>query len=333
MRLRRWLRIHTKQFQVVQGIVRSAHLKRRMIAATRRYPIGAPLAPTSLSLGDVLGSGLTSVVYATSRPDVVAKIGRASFTMFREGLATEAMIAEELLSGSILRPAPILERHERFLLKTRVTAPMLQDDLIANTLSTRQVDELEAMLTEMIAFRNLHGFVLDLSPKNLCWQRGWTLVDCGPRLRPTAWDLRETPPTFREYRAHHRSKLRTGQARPSALRALTTEPDYSESPHVFLRDWWRWFPLDQRPPGPHLVTIDDETRYADGVFEARPSEWRLRGLHPGSADPHLRARALRRWVTDLPFAGPAHEGDLIVDPGADHLDERDPSVADPGAAE
>jgi hypothetical protein len=295
-------------------------LKRALVDATAVLPAGAVvrLGARWLRVGRVLGSGLVGVVHEAMCLESGARLAykrpRAGVAFFREALRVEALAAQRASVLGSLRPAAILEADALGIAKELRAEPTLQEQWLAGDLDAARRGALVAALREAGELFRREGILLDLSPKNLCWDGTWVLLDTGPKLHASDFARVLEDPAWSTYVAYARRKLTAGPSAPSAL-TLPAEPEAPIRARrwAFVRDLWRWFPYD---PDLHaasfFVTVDDDQPEDEAVFVLDEDAGGDVEPAPG-ADPRLwQSPLIRRCAEaapDRPSAGSAR-GDV-----------------------
>ncbi|WP_257463367.1 serine/threonine-protein kinase [Archangium lipolyticum] len=309
------LRLTSGQLALFSSVTRSDALKREMISATTLLPPGTVmrLGDRTLRLGAPLGSGLVGTVSEARCADTgelfALKRARASIRTFQESFRLEADVSEVLTRFSALRPARLIERAPHALLKELLRGPTLQTLILQGALHPEQRDSFVEALREVASVYARLGFLVDLSPKNICWQDGWVLVDAGPKTHTTDYVTLLEEPGWEQYVRYFERKgsLAKGGSAPSVLGRSVSDTGI---PHArsfaFVRDWWMWIPYDPDvQPDRFFVTIDETQQEDEAVFRVELD----RGLElipaPG-VDPRLvesglvRACALEAWKRQNP---------------------------------
>jgi len=314
-------RLTSRQLGLVSAITRSPRLKRALVEATATLPPGAAVRVGRrwIQAGPVLGSGLVGVVHEATCLETGARLAykrpRADLAFFREALRVEVEAARRVATLAALRPAAIVEADPLGIAKELCAAPTLQAQLIdsegregreGRAVPAERRDALCAALREAGELFRREGVLLDLSPKNLCWQDGWVLLDTGPKLHRSDLHHVLDHPSWSGYVAHVRRKLAAGPSAPSAL-TLPVEPEapFAARRWAFVRDLWRWFPFDpELDPASFLVTVDDQRADDEAVFVLDVEGGRIEPA-PG-ADPGLtQSDLLRRAAEEAPDLPPA----------------------------
>ncbi|XXY49103.1 hypothetical protein WME91_54760 [Sorangium sp. So ce269] len=300
-------RLTSRQLGLVSAITRSPRLKRALVEATEALPPGAVVRVGGrfLEVGGVLGSGLVGVVYEArcleTGDRLAYKRPRAGVAFFREALRVEALAARRVAALRSIRPAAIVEADARGIAKELRPGPTLQEELLAGEVDPgRRAALVEALAEAGDLFRR-EGLLLDLAPKNLCWDGGWVLLDTGPKLHRSDLVRVLEQPAWSTYVAHVRRKLAAGPSAPSAI-ALPAEPEppIAARRWAFVRDLWRWFPLDPAPDAASFLGIvDDDQADDEAVFLLDEADGRVEPA-PG-ADARLAGSALvRRCAEEAP---------------------------------
>lgn len=300
-------RLTSRQLGLVSAITRSPRLKRALVEATEALPEGAVVrvGERFLQVGGVLGSGLVGVVYEARCLATGARLAykrpRAGVAFFREALRVEALAARRVAALRAIRPAAIVEADPLGIAKELCARPTLQADLLAGEVDPgRRAALVEALAEAGDLFRR-EGILLDLSPKNLCWDEGWVLLDTGPKLHRSDLVHALDQPAWSTYLAHARRKLSAGPSAPSAITLpADPEPPVAARRWAFVRDLWRWFPLDPAPDAASfLVIVDDDRADDEAVFLIDVADGRVEPA-PG-ADARLAGSALiRRCAEEAP---------------------------------
>ena len=309
------LRLTSGQLALFSSVTRSDVLKREMIAATAALPEGTVvrLGGRTLRLGAALGTGLVGTVAEARCLDTGAlfalKRARASFRVFQESFRLEVAATEALSRLRALRPARVVEHAPHALLKELLRGETLQRLLLRGALTDAQRASLVEALREAADVSRRLGFLVDLSPKNLCWQDGWVLLDAGPKTHVTDYGALLEDPGWEPYVRYFERKgsLAPGGSAPSVLSRTRSESDVPQAPaHAFVRDWWVWIPYD-----PHVekdrffVTLDETQREDEAIFRVDLERGPELTAAPG-ADPRLvesellRACAREAWRRQHP---------------------------------
>jgi hypothetical protein len=309
------LRLTSGQLALFSSVTRSDTLKREMIGATALLPEGSVLrvGERALRLGRRLGSGLVGVVYEASclqtGERLALKHARARFHTFRESFRLERAAGEALSSLSALRPARVVDHGPHTLLKEFIAADTLQALLLRGDVTAHQRESLVHALRETAEAYARWGFLVDLSPKNLCWKDGWVLLDAGPKTHVTDYGALLESPAWEQYVRYFERK---GSLRPggSAPAVLGREQEHSDVPAArawaFVRDWWLWIPYDPQVRAEHFfATVDEQQPEDEPLF--RVDLERGGALEPApAADTRLatsellRACALEAWRRQYP---------------------------------
>ncbi|WP_437912484.1 hypothetical protein WME73_35965 [Sorangium sp. So ce302] len=300
-------RLTSRQLGLVSAITRSPRLKRALVEATEALPEGAVVRVGGrfLRVGGALGSGLVGVVYEARCLETGARLAykrsRAGVAFFREALRVEALSARRAAALRALRPAAIVETDARGITKELCARPTLQAELLAGELDPARRAALVEALGEAGDLFRREGILLDLSPKNLCWDDGWVLLDTGPKLQRSDLVGVLERPAWSTYVAHARRKLAAGPSAPSAV-ALPEgpEPPLAARRWAFVRDLWRWFPVDSAPDvASFLVIVDDDHADDEAVFLTDEADGRV--VPAPGADARLAGSALvRRCAEEAP---------------------------------
>ena len=292
------LQIAEPIFQVLKALTKSSVLKRKMISATRELPASLPVWVGKQQGGwtrlkEQLGSGMTGVVYECDNPNIVYKKSRANFDFFIQMFELEKRVTELLLSHNSICCAQILYAHKGVLVKEKVFGQTLQSILIEESLSERQILELEQVIEAYRLFFQDHGFVLDISPKNLCWVDGWVLIDAGPQIR-----LKRHPnqiSNWEDYFQIFKHKLVFSESKPSALH-LASEVPLIYDEYVFVREWNQWFPLEDLKRELFFVELIKK-RSPELIFKVGLNSGVVEQLNP--VLPHIVDIAKKRLVEEL----------------------------------
>jgi hypothetical protein len=254
-----------------------------------------------LRLGRQLGSGLVGVVYEAwcldSGERLALKRARARFHTFRESFRLERDAAEALGSLSALRPARVVDHASHVLLKEFLAADTLQALLIRGDVSSRQREALVHALRETAEVHARLGFLVDLSPKNLCWQDGWVLLDSGPKTHVNDYSTVLEAPSWEQYVRYFERKgsVRSGSSAPAVLsRERAREEVPQVRSYAFVRDWWLWIPYDaQVQPERYFVSVDEQQPEDEALFRV---DWERGGaLEPApGGDARLKSSELMR---------------------------------------
>lgn len=307
------LRLTPRQLRLLSAVQRSPALKQLLIASTRVYDPGTHLRCGSrqFEVEAAVGAGLIGCVYRvrelSSDRSWALKQARGSFAFFREALRLERLVAD--LVGqhpdAPLQSVPVLDLSEHHLFKAFCPQPTLQSIMHGSSLSPLQRDTLEAALRQAADYWQHQGLLLDLSPKNLCWNgQAWLLLDSGPKLHRSAFEDVLISATWADYLRHVDGKLHTAHSQPSVLSVKASLQSAIPSQLAFVRDWWAWFPEDPEPePDFFFVDLDhklpeDELlllaeRHQD-AYLITPTD------HPWSAHPLLRRLAAGSWQRQFP---------------------------------
>ena len=310
------LRLTSRQLALVSAITGSPRLKRALIEATAALRPGAVLRVGArwLSVGQVLGSGLVGVVHEATCLEtgerLACKRPRADLAFFREALRAEVEAARLVAALGALRPARVVDAGPVGIAKELRREPTLQEQLLVGDVAAERRAALVEALREAGELFQREGILLDLSPKNLCWDRGWVLLDTGPKLQwSDAVRVLENP-SWPAYLAHARRKLAAGLSAPSALTLpVGPEAPITAARWAFVRDLWRWFPCDPAPDtASFLVTVDDSRVDDEAIFVIDLSAGGRVEPAPGAA-PRLTQSALLRLCAerapDRPGGAPA----------------------------
>lgn len=260
---------------MLSAIVKSGELKRKMIAATSTLPAGTVvrLGGSSFTVEATIGSGLVGTVYRARCHErggpVVLKMARARFCFFREAMRVERAVSHIIEELEWLRPARILIADEYGLAKELCDQETLQQLLLRGGPSSGQRQALVRAMAEAAQVFREHGFIIDLSPKNLCWQEGWVLLDGGPKIHSTPFAEILEDPCFEAYCDHFRAKLVSGRSIPSVI----TCPNAARGKAIsalrlcFVREWWQWFPHDlEADPDYFFVEVDESQEEDESLF-------------------------------------------------------------------
>lgn len=253
------------------------------------------------------------------------KRARARFDVFRQVLAAEAEAARRLPELAGLRTAVVVAAGPFGLVKELHEGPTLQRLVAAGELRPAQRAALEEVLRRGARLHAEHGFLADLSPKNLAWgEGGWTLLDTGQPLvradRPAAL-LAE--PTWPAYAAAVADRLVGADSRPSAFAGRAGREELDEDAvrrRVFLREWWDWFPLDPAPERDRfLVDLDPAAPAPEYLFEAAADAGA--GRVAADADPALAAAPVVRAAAAAAWRRRHPERPLVLPAGAELPDD------------
>ena len=211
---------------MLSAIQQSSALKQRLIRSTSELVPGSRVrcGGRTVEIESTLGSGLVGSVYrvrelGTGRP-LALKHARANFSFFREALRVEREVAERVGSreDSTLRSVAVVASNAHMMLKELCTAPTLQRLLFNGSVSHAQRAALEQALVEAALLWENERILLDLSPKNVCWDGDrWLLVDSGPKLHRSPFETVLETCRWSDYFAYVESKVRTEISEPSAL--------------------------------------------------------------------------------------------------------------------
>lgn len=285
-------RVTRTQLALLSAITKSASLKRRLVEATEPFVVGTfvrvpepsvpeagrrqapiegpldpPLEPMRQRLhpvGRVLGSGLIGVVHVAEdeRGRAIAlKHARAHLAFFREALSVERSVASLIEDTGALGCAKILGHQDHVLAKELVSGPTLAELLVRGVVDRTQATALEGVLDVVRYGLDEWGIALDVSPKNLAWEDRWVLLDAGPKLRIGETARIARARSFEGYVEAHRAKLASGPSVPSAVSVFSSREDADDEVerHAFVRDLWRWFPLDDDvDASAFLVDVDGD---------------------------------------------------------------------------
>jgi hypothetical protein len=297
------LRLTSGQLALFSSVTRSDTLKREMIGATELLPAGTCLrvGERMLRLGRQLGSGLVGVVYEAWCQDtgerLALKRARAHFHTFRESFRLERAAAEVLSSLSALRPARVVDHAPHVLIKEFLAADTLQALLIRGEVSSRQREALVHALRETAEVNARLGFLVDLSPKNLCWQDGWVLLDSGPKTHVNDYSAVLDAPSWEQYVGYFERKgsVKRGDSAPAVLSRERAREDVPQArSYAFVRDWWMWIPYDaQVQPERYFVSVDEQQPEDEALFRV---DWERGGaLEPApGGDARLKSSELVR---------------------------------------
>lgn len=308
------LRLTFDQLSLLSAITKSDALKRVMIEATTVLPPNTVVRAHDLTMrvGEPLGSGLVGTVYTAysldGRATYAYKRARAPFSFFRESLRIEQRAAAALAQLSALRPVEIITADTHSLVKACCRHQTLADLLVAGEVSARQRDTLVAALKEAAEIERSLGFIIDLSPKNLCWDNGWLLLDTGPKIHVTDFCAVLAEPSWHNYFNYVREKLarQPGRSAPSVLTRACGDDSAKARRYAFLREWWRWFPYDEQVDTNYFFAdIDNEQCEDEVLYRLEPTS--QSGIMPAdSGDPRLvhnplvRAAATASWQRQYP---------------------------------
>ncbi|WP_437720108.1 hypothetical protein [Sorangium sp. So ce861] len=302
-------RLTSRQLGLVSAITRSPRLKRALVDATEALLPGTVVRVGGrfLEVGGALGSGLVGVVYEARCLATGARLAykrpRAGVAFFREALRVEALAARRAASLRAIRPAAIVEADALGVAKELRAGPTLQEELLAGEVDPGRRAALVEALGEAGELFRREGILLDLSPKNLCWDGGWVLLDTGPKLYRSELVRALEQPAWPTYVAHVRRKLAAGPSAPSAVTQPLPEgpaPEVAARRWAFVRDLWRWFPYDPAPDAASFLGIvDDDQADDEAVFLIDAADGRVEPA-PG-ADARLAGSALiRRCAEEAP---------------------------------
>lgn len=259
------LRLTSRQLAGLSAVVASDRLKCEVIEATTYLPVGTTIrvAERAYQVGRQVGSGLLGVAYeatpAEGSEELIVKRARARFEYFRQAFELEARVARALASHEWIEPAPILAAAPWLLVKPRYRQPTLLQMQNGGGVAQTQREALVAALRGAGDLAAGGGPVLDLSPKNLCWVEGkWVLLDSGPKLHVSDFEGVLERPGWDSYWDYFRPKLTGSRSEPSALHR-GQELDVQARQWAFVKEWWRWFPLDPRPDSDYFFVCVDET--------------------------------------------------------------------------
>ena len=313
------LRLTPGQLALFSSITRSDALKRAMIEATTTLPPGLLVRAggRTLRLGAHLGSGLVGTVHEArcleTGEDFALKRARASFSTFQEFFRLEAAATEALSGLSALRPARIAGRAPHVLLKELLRGDTLQKLILQGSLTPEQRESLVRALREVATLHARLGFLVDLSPKNLCWQDGWVLVDAGPKTHVTDYGTLLAEPDWERYVRYFERKgsLATRGSAPSVLTRSARDAGIPNARcFAFVRDWWMWLPYDPGlEPERFFVTLDETQHEDEALFRVDLDRGPELVAGPG-AEPRLvenellRACALESWKQQHPHLPP-----------------------------
>ena len=277
-------------------------MQRRVVERTEMLPPGSDVEVGGRRVwtASVIGHGLMAIAYRTEDGHVL-KQARGRFDLFRQVLKTEAEASRRLPELGL--PAARIKAQGPFqLLKEFHGEPTLQELLIDDRVDDAQRQALLEALERGRRIHAEHGFLVDLSPKNLCWRaesRDWLLLDTGQPLVASASPL-ETTTSWDAYLAHHGPKIGGRESQPSAL-TRRSRPDEIDLRTVkrwaFVREWWLWMPF-----------VEDGPEILASFTKAAPDNeilfWRREGGPPQPSprgDPRplswetARARAFAEW--------------------------------------
>lgn len=292
-------RLTRRQLALMSAIKQHARFKKDLIASTSYLEAGTLVSVEGrgVQVGEVLGAGLVGVVYAARTlqgEPLVYKRARARFTYFSQALQLEVEFARRLQRAPgvrSIRPANILGHGRYALLKSRYRGPTLLALLKKEQVSEMQREALVRALRELAPHPDAARW--DLSPKNICWEDGWVLLDTGPRTQPSAFVKVLSAPSWERYTAYFEAKLRAHKgtvSSPSTLDESRTAPGENARRWVFLADWLAWFPEDPKVRAEAFHAELDESVPEDEVlFTYEDSSLR------GPASGLLRALALAAW--------------------------------------
>ncbi|MEW6731918.1 MAG: hypothetical protein AB1489_11385 [Acidobacteriota bacterium] len=278
------LRLTYDQLALLSAITKNDQLKRLMLEASTMLPPGTILSINNrtLRLGEPLGSGLVGVVYQAqcleSGLTYALKRARAAFSFFREALRLEVAVGAVIARFSSLRPADIVEATPYSLLKEFSCQQTLQQLIACDAVTPIQRECFLEVLQEAARATYEYGFIVDLSPKNLCWQDGWVLLDAGPKIHRTDFSAVLENPSWERYLEYVKSKRQVslGRSAPSVLLRAELNIDLPARRYAFLRDWWRWFPYDPAlNPDYFFVTIDPQQSEDEVLFQADLNQSRI----------------------------------------------------------
>jgi hypothetical protein len=249
----------------------------------------------------VLGSGLVGVVNVVELEGgtaVALKRARARVAFFREALRVEPRTTELLASSGLLTAARVIDHGDHWIAKELVTGPTLAELLVRGDVGAHRASALEGVLDVVAHALRAWGIALDVSPKNLAWQNGWVLLDAGPKLKVGDVERIASARSFDAYVEAYRAKLAAGPSTPSAVGAPASAEERLDTPeeHAFVRDLWRWFPLDPKlDPSSFLVSIDERAE-SDEIAVLRTASGAMRAS-PGVLDT-VEAAARDSWPSD-----------------------------------
>ncbi|NUP07755.1 MAG: hypothetical protein HOW73_17040 [Polyangiaceae bacterium] len=295
-------RLTTRQLALVSAITKSASLKRRLIDATEALHEGAVvrIGEEAARLGPVIGSGLVGVVHRATLEEtarvVAVKRARARLAFFREAFRVERRTAAKLADRPELGCARIVAFGDHFLAKELVTGPTLAELLVRSTIDRVQRVALEAVLDVVRHGLDAWQIALDVSPKNLAWDGRWVLLDAGPKMKVGDVARIADARSFDAYVRAYRAKLADGPSAPSAVAAPASAEEKLSSPgnHVFVRDFWRWFPLDEDVDVHSFLVDPDEAMSSDEIAVERLASGDFvpaQGLPPAVLDSAVAAWA------------------------------------------
>ncbi|QRK06466.1 hypothetical protein JQX13_41260 [Archangium violaceum] len=318
------LRLTSNQLALFSSVTRSDALKREMISATTKLPPGTVvrLGERTLRLGAPLGSGLVGTVSEARCADTgerfALKRARAAIRTFQEFFRLEAAATEALSGLTALRPARIIERTSHALLKELLHGSTLQMLILQGALGQEQRDSFVEVLRQVADIHTRLGFLVDLSPKNVCWQDGWVLVDAGPKTHTTDYVTLLAEPGWEQYVRYFERKgsLARGGSAPSVLvRPVSDAGIANARSFAFVRDWWMWIPYDPHvEPGRFFVTIDETQQEDEAAFRVELDRGAelvpVPGVEARLAESELvRACALEAWKRQHPHLPALAQGE------------------------
>ncbi len=309
------LKLTPRQLRLLSAVQRSPALKQQLIAATQVYRPGTHLrcGKRFFEVKKAVGAGLVGCVYlvteVNSGQSWALKQARNDFAFFREALRLEALVASCVGQNpdAALQSVPVLDLSGHHLFKAFCPQPTLQSILHSGHPDSRQRDTLEAALKQAAGYWHKHGFLLDLSPKNLCWNNtAWLLLDSGPKMHRSPFEEVLEQGRWTDYMQYVEGKLHSARSEPSVL---AIKPDAQAAPSrqlAFVRDWWGWFPEDPSPePDFFFVDIDDSLPEDELLFLAEQisdsGTYQFQATdHPWSTHPLIQQLAIGQWRQQFP---------------------------------
>ncbi len=315
------LQCSEEEMRALSALSRSPALKRRLLSAATPLKQGdlVPLAGQFYRVLAPAGAGMTAQVYAVeSLADdqrFALKQLRAPLPFLCRLLSLEQQLAQ-LLEACEIVAAPVLAASDSSLLKPWYGQPTLQRLLLEAPLSPEQQTALETKLQQAAQFYQQSGWVLDLSPKNLCWcAPDWLLLDSGPKIHRSDWEALLKNPDRDSYHALIASKLHSTESRPSVLDRSLPEPALVLSGQIFLDFLYQWFPLDAQAEPDFFYAHAENPPQQRGILYRACPDFELATDHLPANRPRnrwleARARALLRAPDTEPPApelwAPAH---------------------------
>lgn len=299
-----------RQLRLLSALQKSPQLKRKLLSATDEYAPGTWVrcGAYCFIVKEKLGSGLIGCVYRAteqrSGEDWALKQARAPFSFLSESLRLEELVAQLLHErAGPLQAIEILARTQHHLFKALCTAPTLQYILFHKQLTTQQKNALLDCLHEAATIFEKHHLLLDLSPKNICWEDGrWKLLDCGPKLHRSAFEAVLHKPDWEQYQKYVANKVQSHSSEPSVLRSQKGEPHWAPKHWAFARDWWGWFPEDPDfDPDFFFIQSKADLPEDELLFLAQLHENQseiVATAHPWSAHPLIRQVAADCWQAE-----------------------------------